>query len=108
MRESKVEDALHSRIEQLGGEWRRAKWIGRSNAPDDYIMLLPYCYSDRRGNRHNHPGFVGWVEAKAPKKGPRPGQVREHNRMRALGAQVLVINSFELIDKYFPTTERPT
>jgi hypothetical protein len=107
MREAKHEDALHTRIEVLDGEWRRVKWIGRSNAPDDYIMLRPYAYTDRHGNRHQHPGYVGWVELKASKKGPRPAQVREHNRMRNLGAQVLVINSFELIDKYFPTTERP-
>lgn len=107
MRESKVEDALHTRIESLGGEWRRVKWLGRRGAPDDYLMLPPYWYTDRAGNRHSHPGFVGWAECKAPKKGPRPEQAREHTRMRVLGAPVLVINSFELIDKYFPTTERP-
>lgn len=101
MREAKLEHLLHDRINDLDGEYRRVKWIGRRAAPDDYIMLLP-----RRSPRWWKDGFVGWVELKAPKKGPRPEQAREHERMRAFGIQVLVINSVELIDFYFPLPER--
>jgi hypothetical protein len=103
MRESSIEAALHQRIKDLGGETRRVKWLGRRAAPDDYVMLPAYCYTDRLGNRRCRPGFVGWVECKAPRKGPRPEQAREHSRMRGLGAQVLVISSVEHIDHFFPT-----
>ena len=82
--------------------------LPQSDKPVPVVLIIAGSGpTDRNGNRHGHPGFIGWAECKAPKKGPRPEQAREHNRMRALGAQVLVINSFELIDKYFPTTERP-
>ena len=84
MRESKIEDLLHQRVKDLGGEYRRATWTGRRGAPDDYVMLHPRC-SPRWWNE----GFVGWVECKAPKKGPRPDQAREHERMRAFGIPVL-------------------
>ena len=100
MRESRIEDRLHRRISDLGGEHRRAQWIGRSHAPDDYIMLHPHSCP-----RWWQNGFVGWVECKAPKKGPRPGQAREHERLRAFGIPVLVINTVELIDFYFPLPE---
>ena len=102
MREKHIEDALHERIKELGGETRRVRWIGRRGAPDDYVMLPAYCYTDRAGVRRCRNGFVGWVECKAPKKGPRPEQAREHNRMKALGVIVLVINSLEQIDQHFP------
>jgi hypothetical protein len=101
MRESQIEDLLHQRIKDLGGDYRRVKWLGRRGAPDDYIMLLP-----RSTPRWWHEGFVGWVETKAPKKGPRPEQAREHERMRAYGIPVLVINSVELIDFHFPLPEK--
>lgn len=102
MRESAIENLLHERVRDLGGECRRVRWIGRRGAPDDYVMVPPYCYTDRHGNRRCRQGFVGWVECKAPRKGPRPEQAREHTRMRALGAAVLVINTPELIDHFFP------
>jgi hypothetical protein len=100
MRESKIEGLLHDRINDLDGEYRRVKWLGRRSAPDDFIMLLP-----KRSPRWWATGFVGFVETKAPKRGARPDQEREHNRMRAFGVQVLVINTPELIDFYFPLPE---
>lgn len=88
MRESTVEYALIARVKALGGECRKVKWIGRNGAPDQLVMLP------------QRP--VVWVELKAPKKGPRPRQINEHESMRALGQTVLVINSLELIDIHFP------
>lgn len=87
MRESHVRDALHQRIAALGGEHRAAKWIGRDHCPDDFILLA---------GRHI------WVEAKRPLKAAREGQAREHERMRAAGCEVLVINTLEQIDLHFP------
>ena len=87
MRESDIEATLVARIKALGGECRKVKWIGRNGAPDQLVML---------------PGVTVWAEIKAPGQKPRPNQVREHERMEALGQTVLVIDSLELIDKHFP------
>ena len=106
MRESKVEEALHARIELLGGLWRRLKWIGRIHAPDDFIALPSYYWTDRNGTRRLHNGYHGLIECKAVSKSPRSGQLREHNELRRHGARVLVVNTVELIDHYFPKDER--
>ena len=87
MRESKVRKALHDRIAALGGEYRAAKWIGARHCPDDFVML---------DGRHI------WVEGKRPGKTAREGQAREHERMRAAGCEVLVINTVALVDLHFP------
>ena len=102
MRESKVEDLLHQRIDLLRGVWRRVKWIGRAHAPDDFIALPSYYWTDRNGRRRLHAGYVGFVECKALGKSPRDGQLREHNELRAHGVRIVVIDNPELIDRYFP------
>jgi hypothetical protein len=79
MRERDVEAYLVARVRALGGEVRKARWIGRSSAPDRRVML---------------PGRAPtWVEVKAPGKRPTAHQLREHARMRSLGEVVLVIDS---------------
>lgn len=87
MRESAVRKHLHERIKALGGEHRAMKWIGRDHAPDDFCML---------------PGRHFWVEAKRPGKAARDGQLREHDRMRAAGCEVLVLDTIEKIDAALP------
>lgn len=83
IREHDIEDYLVKRVKASGGEVRKVEWIGRKSAPDRVVML---------------PSFVGgntiWVELKRPGKGATPAQAREHARMRAVGQQVWVINSF--------------
>jgi hypothetical protein len=110
MRESTVEDALIARVKALGGECRKVKWVGRNGAPDQLVMLpevrQKYSHDGPNGRTYHsrvmRPVTTVWVELKAPKKGPRPRQVNEHESMRALGQTVLVINSLELIDVHFP------
>lgn len=89
--EAEIETYLHDRVEALGGEYRRTEWTGRKNAPDDRIML---------------PGRCCWVECKkeggAAKMSTYPrgrAQLREHERMRALGEIVHVIDSKEAVDR---------
>lgn len=102
MRESLIEDQLHARVELLGGLWRRVKWIGRTDAPDDYIAVPSYYWRDASGVRRLHAGFRGFVEVKRPSKDATEKQAREHERLRAVGVRVLVINTPELIDHHFP------
>lgn len=84
MRERDIEAYLKRRVQELGGECRKAQWIGRPGAPDRRVML---------------PGKAPvWVELKAPGKKPEPHQLREHNRMRRLGELVEVIDSIEGVE----------
>lgn len=94
MRESTIEKALKDRAKALGGECRKVAWVGRSGAPDRLVMLPFKPFHDTVRAQ--------WVELKAPGKKPEPHQLREHERMRAMGQRVLVIDSLELIDYYFP------
>lgn len=92
MRESDIEDYLVKRVKEHGGECRKVKWIGRIGAPDRLVML-PYC------KQTQHSPI--WVELKASGEKARPSQLREHERMRALGQRVLVIDSLEGVEALF-------
>ena len=84
MRESDIETYLVKRAKDRGAEVRKVKWIGRNGAPDRLVMLK---------NR------TIWVELKAPGKKCKPHQASEHERMRAAGQQVEVVDSFERVDE---------
>lgn len=82
--ESDIEKYLVRRVEQLGGEVRKVKWVGRRGAPDR-LVLAPW-------------GFF-WVELKRPKGGRlEPHQIREHERLRQFGQRVEVFTTKEAID----------
>ena len=92
MREAIVEEYLVRRVKEHGGVVRKVKWIGRSAAPDRVVMLPIGC--------------LVWVELKAsgkaarfPADGHERAQHREHERMRAVGQQVVVLDSFEGVEK---------
>jgi hypothetical protein len=83
-RESDIEKYLVKRVKDVGGQIRKAQWVGHVGAPDRRVMLP---------NR-----MPIWTELKAPGKKPEPHQIREHNRMRRLGELVEVIDSYEAVD----------
>jgi hypothetical protein len=85
MRESTIESYLRNQVIACGGEVRKVGWIGRRGAPDR-LVLLP-----------GRPAI--YVELKAPGKRPRIAQTREHERLRALGQWVEVIDSHEGVDQ---------
>lgn len=84
MRESEIEAYLVASVLLLGGETRKAQWVGRRGCPDRRVML---------------PGRCFWAELKAPGERPEPHQAREHARMRAAGERVEVIDSKEKINE---------
>ena len=96
MRESVIEKALIKRIKLLGGEIRKVAWIARHSCPDRFTMLPP-VQAKRLGFSRNP-----WVETKRPEKDANEAQAREHARMRAMGEIVLVINTLEGIEEWFP------
>ena len=85
MRERDIEEYLVKRVQAMGGEVRKAEWIGRRGAPDRRVML---------------PGRLPvWVELKAPGVKPEAHQIREHNRMRRLGELVEVVDSLAAVEE---------
>jgi hypothetical protein len=87
VRENQIEKYLHQRAKELGGSYRRVKWIGRSRATDDLILL---------------PGRHLLVECKAPGEPPETGQLREHQRLRDAGFEVHVVSTYAEIDAILP------
>ncbi len=90
MRESVIEKHLVQRVKALGGEVRKVQWVGRRGAPDRLVML-----PRRDGDEHT----TTWVELKAPGVKPEPHQLREHERMRAMGQRVVVIDSIKAVEE---------
>lgn len=94
MLERDIEAYLVKHVEALGGEVRKVQWVGRNGAPDRVVML--------EGVR------TTWVELKSPggaatfpKGAHERMQQREHERMRACGQVVHVIDSKKRIDFLF-------
>jgi hypothetical protein len=98
MRESEIEKYLVKRVKELGGEVRKVQWVGRVGAPDRLVMLPKLAYWDDLYRTKYAPATI-WVELKAPGQKPRPSQLREHERMRAMGQRVVVIDSIEGVEE---------
>lgn len=97
MRERDIEDYLVKRVNAMGGEVRKVKWIGRTGAPDRLVMLP--VQSRRLVNTGEWSDHISiWVELKAPGQKAKPHQVREHERMRRMGQRVEVIDSLEGVE----------
>ncbi|AMH01838.1 VRR-NUC domain-containing protein [Serratia liquefaciens] len=82
VRESSIENNLVKQVKAAGGAAYKFTSPGRRGVPDR-LVLLP-------------GGRAVFVECKAPGERPRPDQVREHNRLRALGFDVVVLDSKNL------------
>lgn len=92
MKEAVVENYLAQRVQGMGGEVRKVKWIGRRGAPDRLVLfgsrakiLKPVCI---------------WVELKRPGEKPEPHQAREHERLRDAGMRVAVIDTLGGVDTF--------
>lgn len=87
MLESVIELRLKKRVEMLGGLALKMDSMSWAGAPDR-LILLPN-------------GQVVFVELKAPGKKPRPIQIKRHEQLRAIGFEVIIIDSLEGIDERF-------
>ncbi|HCM6141601.1 TPA: VRR-NUC domain-containing protein [Klebsiella aerogenes] len=81
-RESIIEKHLAATVKAAGGIAYKFVSPGRRSVPDR-IVLLP-------------GGRLVFVECKAPGKPARADQLREHERLRALGFTVVVLDSKNL------------
>jgi hypothetical protein len=95
MRESDIEQYLVDRVKNLDGEVRKVAWIGRRGAPDRIVMLP----RGRASSGAVRACSTLWVELKAPGVKPESYQLREHERMRAMGQVVFVIDSLDGVDE---------
>lgn len=86
MRESKIEAALVKKVKELGGLCDKFVSPQHRGVPDR-IVTLP-------------SGRIIFVELKAPGKKPTKLQVLDHERRRALGCDVRVIDSLEQVERF--------
>jgi len=86
MKESTIEARLCRRVKALGGTCEKFTSPGRRSVPDRLITLP--------GNR------VIFAECKAPGKKPTELQAKDHERRRALGCEVYIIDSPEAADAF--------
>lgn len=87
MLEKEVEAHLVRQAKAAAGIAYKFTSPGRANVPDR-LVLLP-------------GGHALFVECKRPGAKPTPAQVREHERMRALGFAVVVVDSKEAVEELF-------
>jgi hypothetical protein len=92
MKEITVENALVRGVRRKGGLIRKYVTPGRKHAPDR-IVIVPGFYG-------NYRAAVVFVELKKPRKKPRAGQEREHQRLRAAGCHVEVIDTLDDVEKF--------
>lgn len=88
-REKQVEARIVKRAREHGGVAYKFTSPGRRSVPDRF-MLMP-CWD----------GGDYFIEAKAPGQKPTPSQTREHEKIRARGGTVYVIDDYEPCDKLF-------
>lgn len=86
MLESKIEAALVRKVKALGGMAEKFTSPGKRSVPDRLITL---------------PGpIMIFVELKAPGKVPTEKQQRDHQRRRAYGCDVRVIDSLAQVARF--------
>jgi len=81
MLEQAIEQALIARVRDLGGTCEKFTSPGRRSVPDRLVTLPG--------------GRIIFVECKRPGAKPTPKQMLDHDRRRALGCDVRIIDSIE-------------
>lgn len=79
--EKDIERAFVKRIKELGGVAEKFTSPGRRSVPDRLVTLPG--------------GDIFFVELKVPGKKPTEAQKRDHERRRAMGCDVYVIDNLE-------------
>lgn len=84
--ERDIEKALVARVKKLGGTCEKFTSPARRAVPDRLITLPG--------------GVIIFVECKAPGKRPTLAQQRDHDKRRAMGCDVRVINTVEAANAF--------
>lgn len=86
MLEAAIERHLVARCQAHGALVRKLQYIGRKGAPDRFVAWPG--------------GVIDLIELKAPGRKPDGHQQRELGRLRALGANVFVLDSYVAVERY--------
>lgn len=98
--EGKVEDYFVEQCEANGALVRKLAYVGRRGAPDRMVVWKSTFDPDTWDGRDFR---VDFVELKAPGQKADDHQAREHERLRALGCNVFLVDSKEAVDRYIAT-----
>ncbi|MFP7271993.1 VRR-NUC domain-containing protein [Bacillus safensis] len=90
-REKDIEKYLREQVKRIKGVAYKFESPGNIGVPDR-LVLLP-------------GGKVYFVELKAPGRKPRPTQIRQQKRIKDLGNEVYVIDSFVGVDVFISKCE---
>lgn len=85
MRESKVENYLKRKTEQIGGLCLKCSSPGTNGMPDRIVLWR---------------GRIWFIELKAPGKRPRKLQEYIHSEIRGQGFQVRVMDCLEDVEEF--------
>lgn len=99
--EADVEDYLVKEVAKRGGVAEKFSSPNRASVPDRLVQW-PITYFDGKYGRGPDPipAWAEFVECKAPGKKPTAAQARDHERRRAMGFRVTVVDTYEAVDKY--------
>jgi hypothetical protein len=98
MRESTVEAHLRKKATAAGALVRKMVWPGHRGAPD---RLVIWPQGPQRINVRVH-----FVELKRPGGKLEDHQVREHEKLCAMGCAVYTLDSIEAVDEYIARRTR--
>lgn len=84
-RESQIEDHLRRQVKALGGLCEKFVSPNRRSVPDRLVTLPG--------------GWVVFVEVKRPGTKPTELQQRDHERRRAMGCDVRVVDTKDAVDQ---------
>ena len=87
MRESLIEAYLVSEVAKRGGVAEKFSSPARRSVPDRIVLWT-------------NPADFQFVECKATGEKPTVPQQRDHDRRRKMGFIVVVVDSYEAVDKY--------
>lgn len=101
MLEKSVEGYLCREVAKIGGVAEKFTSPGQRSVPDR-LVLLPAYRTDDDGvmGALERPPRVIFVELKAPGKKATEAQKRDHERRRAMGFRVEVLDSKEAVDEF--------
>jgi hypothetical protein len=91
MKEKEIEAYFVRRVKEAGGLQRKFVSPGHRGVPDRIVV---------------HRGRVYFVELKAPGEDLRPDQVREHLKLREVGARTFMFSAKESIDIFIESITR--
>jgi hypothetical protein len=100
MRERDIEAYLVDEVAKRGGVAEKFTSPNRRSVPDRLVQW-PCAWDDREvGAQKWRPARMHFVECKATGEKPTVPQHRDHERRRKMGFTVVVVDSYEAVDKY--------